>query len=85
LSTAVDTPAVLWERSLRNAFHCVAYTFVFAVVDDFDDVVVVWLLQFKVDTRKFGRDVGMGNVRLNKALGIFKIVVLQGHIDAIFD
>ncbi len=57
------------------ALHSI-HTFVFAVVDDFDNVVMVWLLQFKVNTGKYGRDVGMGNVRLNKALGVFKIVIV---------
>jgi hypothetical protein len=35
------------------------------------------MLRFKVDNRKFGRDVGMDNVQLNKALGAFKIVILS--------
>jgi hypothetical protein len=52
------------------------YTFVFTAVNDFDNVVVVWLLRFKVDTRKFGGDVRMGNIQIDKALGIFEIVVL---------
>ncbi len=30
--------------------------------DNFDNVVVVWLLRFKVDTGKFDGDIGMGNV-----------------------
>jgi hypothetical protein len=52
------------------------YMFVFAVFNDFDNMVVVMLLQFKVNTRKFGRNVGMGNVQLNKAISVFKIVAL---------
>ncbi len=43
------------------ALHSI-YTLVFTVVNDFNDVVVVWLLRLKVDTGKFCRDVGMGNV-----------------------
>ncbi len=53
------------------------YTFVFAVDVDFNNVVVVWMLRFKVDTGKFGRDVKMGNIQLNKAFVAFKIVILS--------
>jgi hypothetical protein len=52
------------------------YTFVFTVVNDFDNMGVVWLLQFKVETRKLVGDIRMDNIQLNKALGIFKIIVL---------
>jgi hypothetical protein len=37
-------------------------TSVFAAINDFDNVVMVWMFRFKVNTGKFGRDVGMGNV-----------------------
>jgi hypothetical protein len=54
----------------------ILYTFVFAVIDDFDNMVVVGLLQFKVNTWKFGGGIGMGNVSLDKALGLFKMIVV---------
>jgi hypothetical protein len=50
--------------------------FICTVIDDFNNVVVVWSLQFKVDTGKFGRDGRMCNVQLDKALGVLNIVVL---------
>jgi hypothetical protein len=39
-------------------------------------VVVVGLLRFKVNTGKFGGNVGMGDIQFNKSLVIFKITIL---------
>jgi hypothetical protein len=49
-------------------------TFVFALFNNFYHLVVLRLLQFKVDTREFGRNIEVGNIRFDKSLVVFEVI-----------
>jgi hypothetical protein len=48
--------------------------FVFALVNNFNLLVVLRLLQFKVYTREFGGNIWVGNIQFNKSLVIFNFI-----------
>ncbi len=57
------------------ALHSVG-TFVFAFFDNFNHLVVLRLLRFKVDTGEFGRDIGMCNIQFDKSLVVFEVIII---------
>jgi hypothetical protein len=48
----------------QSIAYCGVDSFIFAGLEHFDNVVLVWLLRFNVDTREFGRELGVADVRV---------------------
>jgi hypothetical protein len=51
-------------------------TFVFALFNNVDHLVVLRLLRFKFDTREFGRNIGVGNIQFDKSLIVFEVIIV---------
>jgi hypothetical protein len=51
-------------------------TFVFALFNNFDHLVVLRLLQFKVGTREFSGNIRVSNIRFNKSLVLLKVIIV---------
>ncbi len=51
-------------------------TFIVAGLKHFDDVLIVWLLGFKVDAREFSRELGVALRILDEALFILQVVII---------
>jgi hypothetical protein len=55
---------------------CSLDTFVFTLFNNFDHLVVLRLLQIKVDTGEFGGNFGVGKIQFNKSLVVFKVIIV---------
>jgi hypothetical protein len=51
-------------------------TFFFAFFDNFNHLVVLRLLRFKVNTGEFGVDIGMCNIQFNESLIVFEVIIV---------
>ncbi len=51
-------------------------TFIFAGLEHIDNVVMVWLLGFKVDAGEFSRELGVAHRILDEALFILQVIII---------
>jgi hypothetical protein len=51
-------------------------TFIVAGLENFDNVVIVWLLGFEVDAGEFGRELGVALKFLDEALFILQVIII---------
>jgi hypothetical protein len=57
---------------------CSIDTFIFALFNNFDNLVVLRLLRFKVNTWEFGGNIGVGNIQFDESLVIFEVIIVSG-------
>jgi hypothetical protein len=49
--------------------------FVFTLVNNFDHLVVLRLLQFKVNIGEFGGNIGVGNIQFDESHVVFEVII----------
>ncbi len=55
---------------------CSIDTFLFALFNKFDNLVVLRLLRFKVNTRELGGNIGVSNIQFDKSLVVFEVIIV---------